>query len=60
MRSIPKPGQIWTHFKGNDYEIICVGNHTETGKSMVVYKNDKGTWIRPLDMFMSEVDRVKS
>lgn len=55
----PKPGEIWVHFKGKEYEIICVAEHTESNELMVVYKNKKGLWVRPLDMFMSKVDKNK-
>ncbi len=71
MRPIPKPGEIYKHFKGELYKIICVGHYSETGEKLVVYgwcyKTDKSyklyskhePCIRPLDMFMSEVDHEK-
>ena len=64
MRALPKSGEIWVHFKGEDkkYLIITVATHTETHKQFVVYKalyGDFKDYIRPLDMFMSEVDRQK-
>lgn len=62
----PKPNEIWKHFKGNLYKIIAVGHHSETKDKLVVYfdlssKNSTvdDPCIRPLDMFMSEVDRDK-
>lgn len=70
-REEPKTGEVWKHFKNKNYKIICIGHHSETGEKMVVYgwcyKTDKGyklyskhePCIRPLSMFMSEVDRVK-
>ena len=33
-----KPGQIWKHYKGNDYKIIIIGKHSETAEDMVVYE----------------------
>ena len=57
-REMPKAGEVWRHFKGNFYLVIAAPRHTETGEMYVVY----GTYeddLRPLDMFMSEVDRVK-
>ena len=57
-RELPKAGEIWLHFKNNKYLIITVAEHTET----VVYKALYGEYkdyIRPLDMFMSEVDHEK-
>ena len=65
-RSEPKPNEIWKHFKGNLYKIIAVGHHSETKDKLVVYfdlssKNSTvdDPCIRPLNMFMSEVDRDK-
>lgn len=53
----PQPGEKYRHFKGNEYEIITVGKHTETHEDMVVYKalyeNEVAQiWIRPLAMFL--------
>ncbi|WP_295364865.1 DUF1653 domain-containing protein [uncultured Succinivibrio sp.] len=67
-REIPKAHEIWQHFKGEYYQIICVGHHSETKERMVVYKKFTPLinkyipiepCIRPLDMFMSEVDHEK-
>ena len=61
-RELPKAGEIWQHFKDNKYLIITVAEHTETGEMFVVYKalyGDYKDYIRPVDMFMSEVDHEK-
>ena len=62
MRELPKENEIWLHFKNNKYQIITIAEHTETGEKFVVYKALYGTmknYIRPLKMFMSEVDHDK-
>ena len=65
-RPRPKPNEIYRHFKGNYYKIIAVGHHSETGEQMVVYydtskkvSSPSNRCIRPLEMFMSEVDHKK-
>ena len=62
MRTEPKYGEVWTHFKKKDYRIIGVAEHTENKKKFVVYRAMYGgveLYVRPYDMFMSEVDRDK-
>lgn len=60
-RTIPKAGEKWMHFKGHVYKIICLGCDTERMELVAVYQgvDDCTCWVRPLVMFMSEVDHDK-
>ena len=69
-----KPGDIVRHFKRETlneeelrankylYEIVGVAVHSETREEMMVYRalyDEGGMYVRPLQMFMEEVDHVK-
>lgn len=62
MRADPKVYEIFTHFKGMKYQILAVATHSETREKYVVYQalyGDYQVYVRPFDMFMSEVDHDK-
>jgi cyclomaltodextrinase / maltogenic alpha-amylase / neopullulanase len=49
----------YEHYKGGQYEVIGIAKHSETMEEFVVYKALYGEgelWIRPLKMFMEDVD----
>ena len=61
-------GGVYRHFKGFIAKVITIAAHTETGEKLVVYEckgtedNDShkdGIYARPLEMFLSEVNREK-
>ena len=50
----------YRHFKGNEYEVIALATHSETGEPMVVYRalyGDGGVWVRPERMWNESVER---
>lgn len=61
MREIKING-IYKHFKGNYYIVVDIAYDCETKEKIVVYRQlyeDMKLWIRPYDMFLSEVDHEK-
>jgi len=68
------PGDIVQHFKRETlsaeeraankylYKVLALAEHTETREMMVVYEalyGDFRTYVRPMEMFLSEVDHEK-
>jgi hypothetical protein len=58
-----EPG-FYRHFKGNIYQVIGVGKHSETTEELVVYKGlyegphgYGAIWIRPVPMFLETIER---
>ncbi|MBQ7955709.1 MAG: DUF1653 domain-containing protein [Lachnospiraceae bacterium] len=62
MRQIPKPYELYRHFKGDTYQILAIAKHSETEEKLVVYQGLYGEcpiYARPLEMFLEKVDKVK-
>lgn len=60
--SIPQAQEVYRHFKGQQYKIVAVAEHTENGEQLVIYQALYGEgkiFARPLDMFCSPVDKEK-
>ena len=53
----PQPGQIYKHFKGNHYKVVCLAASSEDVRSsFVVYHpvdDPKRCWVRPLHDWVS-------
>ena len=54
-----KPGR-YRHFKGNEYEVLGVGKHSETLEEYVIYRalyGEGGLWVRPAAMWNETVEK---
>lgn len=61
MREL-KINRVYKHFKGDQYLVVDVASDSETKEKFVVYRRLYGEgdlWIRPVEMFLSEVDHEK-
>lgn len=55
-----KPNTKYRHFKGMEYLVLHIAKHSETLEEMVVYQalyGEYGIWVRPLTMFLEQVER---
>ena len=67
MNRVVKPNTIYQHFKGGKALVLTICKHSETMEDMVCYacvgnnnsNHQDGIYVRPLKMFLSEVDHEK-
>ena len=58
LQAIPK-GK-YRHFKGNEYEIVCIARDCESTQPLVVYKalyGDGMIWVRPAKYWYEQITR---
>ncbi|HPF83031.1 MAG TPA: DUF1653 domain-containing protein [Bacilli bacterium] len=61
MREVNK-GEIYKHFKGHIYKIVCVATNSDDLRKQVIYQdttNEEKIWVRDYDEFISLVDKNK-
>lgn len=54
--------RVYRHFKGDHYLVEALARDAASGGEIVLYRKlyeDGGLWVRPLEEFLSEVDREK-
>ncbi len=54
-----QPGK-YQHFKGNFYQVLDTVTHSETQETLVLYKplyGEQALWVRPIEMFVEEIER---
>ena len=57
-----KINRVYKHFKGDYYLVEGIVKNSETQEEMVLYRKlyeDGSLWVRPKEMFLSEVDHEK-
>jgi hypothetical protein len=56
--TLPRAGEIYRHFRGALYAVICLVDHSESGETLVLYQSlDSGhRWARPLAMWNELVE----
>lgn len=56
----PIPGEIWKHYKGGEYKIICMANDTTTNEPVVVYQSISfgGNHVRPFKEWHEQIPNL--
>ena len=53
------PTGRYRHYKGQVYTVLGVARHSESQEELVVYRQEygeRGLWVRPLKMFVEDVE----
>jgi hypothetical protein len=53
------PGSVWQHYKsrsGDTYRIIACGFYEPTTEPVVIYQGGELIWVRPLDVFLEQIE----
>lgn len=61
IKSYPQPKEKYQHYKGGQYEVICMCNHTDTNEPLVIYKSLSfgSHYARPFSEWYNQVDTRK-
>lgn len=63
-RAVPVPGEVFLHYKGTYYEVLCIATHTETKEEVVVYRQcldpTAPVWVRPVSMFCEKIGEMRN
>ena len=61
IKPYPQPGEKYQHYKGGQYEVICMCNHTDTNEPLVIYKSLSfgSQYARPFSEWHDEVGALK-
>ena len=60
-RTQPAAGELWQHYKGGKYRIVCIAHQEDGKRYQVVYRSTlfpENIWCRPLKDFMGNVRKA--
>lgn len=57
-RELPQPGELWRHWRGGLYRVVCLALNEGTHGECVVYADaarEGHCWVRPLWQWLQEI-----